>query len=97
MSGRRFPIRTFLAVSAAALAGLAFAGPAAARGGSSSSGDSYLNDAVRNPRFIEPGGDYLPSRYRESHPQAGYDDRQAIEAARQGYRGRVNVRPYRGE
>ena len=89
--------RCFLTLATAAIAGFALAGPAAARGGGSSYGDSYLNDAVRNPRFIEPGGDDLPSRYRQSHPRAGYDDRQAIEAARQGYRGRVQVRPYDGD
>ncbi|WP_375459565.1 hypothetical protein [uncultured Enterovirga sp.] len=88
------------ATMAAAIAtGLAFATPAEARrGGGSDAGDSYLNDAQKNPRFIEPGGDYAYGRNRISHPSEGYYDR--IEAERRGgyypysYRGNVRVRPY---
>lgn len=87
--------RVILAFSAAAsMAVLAGASPASARGGTSSNGDAFINDAQRNPRFIEPGGDFLPSRYRASNPWEGYDDRQAAAAYRRGYRGQVFVRPY---
>ena len=82
-----------LIVSAALLAGLAVSSAASARGGGhSSSGDSYLNDAQKNPRFIEPGGDYLASRNRISHPREGYYDR--IRAQRGRYYGDVRVRPF---
>ena len=87
-------IHATLVASAVLLAGLGLAGGASARsGGHSSSGDSYLNDAQKNPRFIEPGGDYLASRNRISHPREGYYDR--IRAQRGRYYGDVRVRPYR--
>lgn len=86
------------ALAAALVAGLA--GLAEARGGRGSDmGDSYLGDAQKNPRFIQPGGDYAYGRNRISHPSEGYYDRIW---AQQGYaypgqypyRGRVVVRPY---
>lgn len=77
-------------------------GAAALNGGGGSGGsdygDSYLNDAQKNPRFIQPYSDNDPARYRISNGQYGYDDRQR---AARGYadedyrpRGRVVVRPY---
>jgi len=71
------------------------AGVRVRRGGGSDYGDSYVNDSVKNPRFIEPYSDYDPARYRVYHHREGYYDRQR--AARgyddRGY-GRVEVRPF---
>lgn len=56
---------------------LASGAEAFGRGGMGSRmGDSWLNDMQKNPRFIEPGADNDPSRYRASHPQEGWYDRQ---------------------
>lgn len=58
---------------------LAFAPEAVAfgfGGRGSQMGDSWLNDAQKNPRFIEPGADNDPARYRASHPREGWYDRQ---------------------
>lgn len=52
-------------------------------GRGSQMGDSWLNDAQKNPRFIEPGADNHPSRYRASHPREGWYDRQR--ASQYGY------------
>ena len=73
-------------------------------GGSGNFGDTYINDAQKNPRFIEPGAQNDPARYRIGAPYEGYTDRQA---AREGYydpgsgyfpvaprRGRITVQPY---
>lgn len=66
-------------------------------------GDTYIDDAQKNPRFIEPYADQDPARYRIGSPREGFYDRQA---ARDGYysqgsgyypygrRGRVYVQPY---
>ena len=68
-------------------------------------GDTFIDDAQKNPRFIEPGADHDPARYRIGSPREGFYDRQA---AREGYytqgsgyypypygqRGRVYVQPY---
>jgi hypothetical protein len=45
-------------------------------GSGSQMGDSWLNDQQKNPRFIEPGAQYDPSRYRASNPYEGWKDRQ---------------------
>ena len=86
---------------AAGLAALS-AAPAQAFGGKSDNGDSYLNDAQKNPRFIEPYAWADPARYRASNPWAGYGDRAeaargdvAPDTFRRDYRGRVTVQPYR--
>ena len=99
-------------IAAGALAA-AFALPSdasAQRGGRSSGGkmgDTFIDDAQKNPRFIEPYADHDPARYRIGAPREGYYDRQA---ARDGYytqgsgyypypyrqRGRVYVQPYYG-
>jgi hypothetical protein len=64
-------------------------------GGGSDYGDSWLNDSVKNPRFIEPYADQDPARYRAYHHREGYYIRQR--AARgyddRGY-GRVEVEPF---
>ncbi|NNM73994.1 hypothetical protein [Enterovirga aerilata] len=68
-------------------------------------GDTYINDAQKNPRFIEPGAENDPARYRIGAPYEGWVDRQM--AARgyydpgSGYapaprRGRVYVHPNAG-
>lgn len=82
---------------ATALAASLVSGVAAARGSHSDAGDSYINDAQRNPRFIEPYADLDPSRGTLQHPREGYYLRQRIAAERdgsEGYRGQVRVRPY---
>lgn len=87
--------KTIVTASATALLALGLAsGTALARsGGGSSYGDSWVNDSVRNPRFIEPYADNDPARYRAYHHREGYYDREA--AAGYGpYRGRIRVRPY---
>ena len=105
--------RTKLATMAA-LASLAAvaAVPTAAqaqRGGGNGGGrigDTYIDDAQKNPRFIEPGAQNDPARYRIGAPYEGYVDRKA---AAEGYyhpgsgyypvaprRGRVVVEPYNG-
>lgn len=77
--------------------------PALAFGGKSDNGDAYLNDEMRNPRFIEPGGWRDAARYRASNPRAGYEDRVLAQQglynegsgpAGRPYRGRVSVQPY---
>lgn len=87
---------------AAGIAALS-AAPALAIGGKSDNGDGYLNDEMRNPRFIEPGGWRDAARYRASNPRAGYEDRVLAEQglyndgsgpAGRPYRGRVFVQPY---
>jgi hypothetical protein len=85
-------------IAAAGLAAIAATSSQAlafGRGGGSDYGDSYVNDSVKNPRFIEPYSDYDPARYRVYHHREGYYDRQR--AARgyddHGY-GRVQVRPF---
>lgn len=95
-----------LAMTAAAgLAAISSTTPASARGGSQGGGlgESYLNDEVKNPRYIEPGGWADPTRYRIGNPYAGYEDRQlaaqGIYNEGSGYypphpRGRVFVQPY---
>lgn len=64
-------------------------------GGGSDYGDSYVNDSVKNPRFIEPYSDQDPARYRAYHHREGYYIRQR--AARgyddRGYGG-VEVQPF---
>jgi hypothetical protein len=91
---RRTPSPTLTALSAAAglLAAVVAAPAEARRGGSSDYQDSLVNDTVRNPRLIEPGGE--ETRYRAYYGGAGYDDRVRAE---QGYphtsRGRIRVRP----
>lgn len=89
-------------LGAAGLAATLVALPASARN-HSDTGDSYLNDSVKNPRFIEPGAYADPRRYRISNPQAGYDDRQlaseGVYSEGSGYyparpRGRVFIQPY---
>lgn len=93
-------VRSLALVVTALAATLAVTGPASAfRGGGSQEGDSYLNDAQKNPRFIEPGAQNDPSRYRQANPREGYYDRQADAYYGQPYqphpyRGRVTVRPY---
>ena len=101
--------KPILAVATGALALLTFASdPALAqRGGGGGSGgrsgDTFVDDAQKNPRFIEPGAQNDPARYRIGAPYEGYVDRQM--AARgyydpgSGYappprRGRVYVQPY---
>lgn len=82
-----------LSATALLAAGLASGSALARSGGGSSYGDSWVNDSVRNPRFIEPGGDADPARYRAYHYREGYHDRQS--AAGYGpYRGQVRVRTY---
>ena len=95
---------TLLALTAAAgLAAVSSATPVSARGGGADMGDSYLNQEVQNPRYIEPGGYADPTRYRISNPWAGYDDRQlaarGVYSEGSGYyprhpRGRVFIQPY---
>lgn len=90
MSARHIMVATVLAASLVA-------GAAAARGGHSDAGDSYDNDAQRNPRFIEPYAYLDPSRGTLQHPREGYYLRQRLAAERDGsgnYRGQVRVRPY---
>lgn len=77
-------------LTAAAAASSALAG---SRGGGSDYGDSWVNDSVKNPRFIEPYADYDPSRYRAYHHREGYYDRQRAARGYDGY-GRVQVQPY---
>lgn len=93
----------FIASATTILAALAFSATAASafRGGSGSQdGDSYLNDAQKNPRFIEPYADRDPARYRAYNMREGWYDRQRASGygygARDYYRGDVRVRPYRG-
>ena len=99
--------RTAAAALIAGLGAITLMAPSVyAIGGTSDNGDAYLNDAQRNPRFIEPNGDFDPSRYRASNPQAGYGDRQRSAYGRSAYDddgyhaprrpyGRVDVQPYR--
>lgn len=91
MSARHIMVATMLAASLVS-------GVAVARGGhSSQDGDSYENDAQKNPRFIEPYAYLDPSRGTLQHPREGYYLRQQLAAERDGYgsyRGQVRVRPY---
>ena len=83
---------TRILAALAGLAALAAATSASAFGAGglgSQSGDSWLNDAQKNPRFIEPYADRDPSRYRASHPREGWYDRQRADG-RYGY----ERRPY---
>ena len=79
----------------AAIIGLALSGAATSAfafgfgNPGSQPGDSWLNDAQKNPRFIEPYADRDPSRYRASHPREGWYDRQRADG-RYGY----ERRPY---
>lgn len=101
--------RPLLLIAAGALAVATFASDAAfaQRGGGGRIGDTFIDDAQKNPRFIEPFADNNPARYRIGAPNEGYVDRQM--AARgyynpgSGYypvpeygRGRVYVSPYGG-
>lgn len=85
-----------IAVSAAAgLAAALMAAPAEARrGGGSDYQDSLVNDAVKNPRLIEPGAEQ--SRYRAYYGREGYEDRVRAQGGYYpySYRGNVTVRPY---
>lgn len=92
-----------LAAGIAAFSAALPAAPALAIGGKSDNGDGYLNDEMRNPRFIEPGGWRDAARYRASNPRAGYEDRVLAEQGYDNegsgpvgrpYRGRVLVQPY---
>jgi hypothetical protein len=103
--------RPILAIAAGALAlATLMPDPALAQrggggGGGGRMGDTYIDDAQKNPRFIEPGASNDPARYRIGAPYEGYVDRQM---ATRGYydpgsgyypapaygRGRVYVRPY---
>ena len=91
MSARYIMVATVLVASLVS-------GAALARGGhGSEDGDSYDNDAQRNPRFIEPYAYLDPSRGTLQHPREGYYLRQRLAAEREGsgsYRGQVRVRPY---
>ena len=97
-----------LAASATLAAGLSSpvlaGGFGGGSGGTDKNGDTYLDDAQKNPRFIEPGAQNDPARYRIGAPREGRLDR---EAAREGYYtygsgyypvaprgGRVTVQPY---
>ena len=97
-----------LAASAALAAGVAAPTGASAQfggsGGRDKMGDTFIDDAQKNPRFIEPGAENDPARYRIGAPREGRVDRQA---AREGYYaygsgyaprdpryGRVTVEPY---
>lgn len=85
-----------IAASAAAglVAALVAAPAEARRGGGSDYQDSLVNDAVKNPRLIEPGAQQT---YRAYYGGAGYDDRLQAQQQQQGYspyRGNVRVRPY---
>lgn len=75
-------------------------------GGRDKMGDTYIDDIQKNPRFMEPGAQHDPARYRIGAPREGYIDR---EAASEGYyapgsgyfpvaprSGRVTVQPYYG-
>lgn len=87
--------KTLLLACAASAALLAAAVPSSARDlGIGSGGDAYLNDMVRNPRFIEPYADQLPSRYRAYDPRAGWDDRHAAARWPGYYRAPVGVPRY---
>ena len=104
--------KAFILVAASTLAAATFASDAALAqrggGGGGRAGDTYIDDAQKNPRFIEPGAENDPARYRIGAPYEGRLDRQM--AARgyydpgSGYepappeygRGRVYVRPYQG-
>jgi hypothetical protein len=104
--------RPVLLLAASALAAATFMSDAALAqrggGGGGRMGDTFIDDAQKNPRFIEPGAQNDPARYRIGAPYEGYVDRQM--AARgyyhpgSGYapvppeyrRGRVYVNPYRG-
>lgn len=69
-----------LLVAAGALAAAtALPGAALARsdGGGGNFGDTFVNDAQKNPRFIEPYADQDPARYRVGAPREGYFDRKA--------------------
>ena len=63
--------KTRILIAAAGLAAISLASSdtmAFGRGGGGSDyGDSYLNDSVKNPRFIEPYADQDPARYRAYH------------------------------
>ena len=90
--------KTRILIAAAGLAVMSISASdamARGRGGGSDYGDSYLNDSVKNPRFIEPYADQDPARYRAYHHREGYYIRQR--AARgyddRGY-GRVEVQPF---
>lgn len=108
-------IRPTFLIAAGVLAAAATMSDAALaqRGGGSGGGrigDTFIDDAQKNPRFIEPWAQNDPARYRIGAPNEGYVDRQA--AARgyyhpgSGYdpyysgpgygRGRVYVSPYGG-
>lgn len=63
------------------------------RGGGSDYGDSWINDEIKNPRYIEPYAWADPTRYRAYHHTEGYDDR--IRAEYERRRGRVEVAPFR--
>jgi hypothetical protein len=102
--------KAILALAAGALAVAAFTSDAALAqrgggggGGGGRMGDTFIDDAQKNPRFIEPWAWNDPARYRIGAPYEGYTDRQM--AARgyytegSGYspgprRGRVYVQPY---
>jgi hypothetical protein len=60
----------------AALAAATSASAFGVGGLGSQSGDSWLNDAQKNPRFIEPYAQNDPARYRASNPREGWYDRQ---------------------
>jgi len=93
--------KTRILIAAAGLAVMsiassnAMAGGRGGGGGGSDYGDSWVNDSVKNPRFIEPYADQDPARYRAYHHREGYYVRQR--AARgyddRGY-GRVEVQPF---
>ena len=101
--------KAFLLATGACV-GLGFLGDAAMAqrgggGGGGRMGDTFIDDAVKNPRFIEPYADHDPARYRIGAPREGYNDRQAAARgyyiAGSGYYpappwGRVYVQPYGG-
>lgn len=89
-------MRATIIVAATLLAGIGATAPASARnggsnGGSNGYGESYQGDLLKNPRLIEPGGEYSPTRYRAYYGREGYGDRLR---AQRGYYGDIRVRPY---
>lgn len=82
-------LRTMLLLGAGALAAASINTGASAFGRSSppsEMGDSYLNDAVKNPALLDPNSRAAQSRYRAYYPNEGWDDRWAAWEAQHGRR-----------
>ncbi|TDR87129.1 hypothetical protein [Enterovirga rhinocerotis] len=80
-------LRTILVLGAGALAAASLSTSASAfgrLGGNSEAGDSYLNDAVKNPALLDPNSKASRERYRAYYPSEGWDDRWAAWEAKHG-------------